>query len=828
MKKKFDIEGMSCAACAAHIDNAVRKVDGVKDVNVNLLSNSMEVEFDDKKCNDEKIINAVFDAGYGACEIGKKPEKKEKSKNSKRDLIELIVSFIFLIVLMYISMGHMDTFNWPLPSFLLGMENALTFSFTQLLLTIPSIIFFRKFFINGFKNLFHLRPNMDSLIALGATASLIYGIIAIYAIGYGLGHDDNEIVMQYMHNLYFESVAMILTLVSLGKYLEGLSKKKTTKAIEELVKLTPQNAVVLRDDKELNVNINDVKVNDIVICKKGDKIPVDGEIIDGNASIDESNITGESLPIYKGKGKNVFASTIITAGFIKIKAQKVGEDTSINTIIKLVEEASNSKAPISKLVDKVSLVFVPTIISISLITFIGFIISIYCFNAPYTFSDAFNFAISTLVIACPCALGLATPVAIMVGCGKGASNGLLIKNAEVLENTHYIKTIVLDKTGTITEGKPKVTDFIVFKEDKNIRNEIYSLEKRSEHPLSNAIVEFLSCSNEFKIDEFKSIDGVGIEGKIDNNDIIIGNKKVLEMINENNFSLSTFNKLSEEGKTVLFVSKNSKIACLIALKDTIKENSAEAIKELKKLGIKIIMLTGDNEVTAKHIANEVGINEVISEVLPQDKQKVINSLKTDSHHLVAMVGDGVNDALALTSADIGIGIGAGSEVALNSSDIVLKRSDLMDVKNALILSKRTMVTIKIGLFWAFFYNSIGVILATGIFYPSFGIKLNPMISSLAMAFSSVFVVLNALTINLLNFNKKGETKIMKKVVNFKIDGMMCEHCKKHAYDAIMKVNGVEEANVDLKNGTAKVTGENFNENDIINAIEDAGYKARIN
>lgn len=828
MKKKFDIEGMSCAACAAHIDNAVRKVDGVKDVNVNLLSNSMEVEFNDKKCNDEKIINAVFDAGYGACEIGKKLKKKEKSKNSKRDLIELIVSFIFLIVLMYISMGHMDTFNWPLPSFLLGMENALTFSFTQLLLTIPSIIFFRKFFINGFKNLFHLRPNMDSLIALGATASLIYGIVAIYAIGYGLGHDDNEIVMQYMHNLYFESVAMILTLVSLGKYLEGLSKKKTTKAIEELVKLTPQNAVVLRDDKELNVNINDVKVNDIVICKKGDKIPVDGEIIDGNASIDESNITGESLPIYKGKGKNVFASTIITVGFIKIKAQKVGEDTSINTIIKLVEEASNSKAPISKLVDKVSLVFVPAIISISLITFIGFIISICCFNAPYTFSDAFNFAISTLVIACPCALGLATPVAIMVGCGKGASNGLLIKNAEVLENTHYIKTTVLDKTGTITEGKPKVTDFIVFDEDKNIKNEIYSLEKRSEHPLSNAIVEFLSDSNEFKIDEFKSIDGVGIEGKINNNDIIIGNKKVLEIINENNFSLSALNKLSEEGKTVLFVSKNSKIVCLIALKDTIKENSAEAIKELKKLGIKIIMLTGDNEVTAKHIANEVGINEVISEVLPQDKQKVINSLKTDSHHLVAMVGDGVNDALALTSADIGIGIGAGSEVALNSSDIVLKRSDLMDVKNALILSKRTMLTIKIGLFWAFFYNSIGVILATGIFYPSFGIKLNPMISSLAMAFSSVFVVLNALTINLLNFNKKGETKIMKKVVNFKIDGMMCEHCKKHAYDAIMKVNGVEEANVDLKNGTAKVTGENFNENDIINAIEDVGYKARIN
>lgn len=828
MKKKFDIEGMSCAACAAHIDNAVRKVDGVKEVNVNLLSNSMEVEFDDKKCNDEKIINAVFDAGYGACEIGKKSKKKEKSKNSKRDLIELIVSFIFLIVLMYISMGHMDTFNWPLPSFLLGMENALTFSFTQLLLTIPSIIFFRKFFINGFKNLFHLRPNMDSLIALGATASLIYGIVAIYAIGYGLGHDDNEIVMQYMHNLYFESVAMILTLVSLGKYLEGLSKKKTTKAIEELVKLTPQNAVVLRDGQELNVNINDVKVNDIVISKKGDKIPVDGEIIDGNASIDESNITGESLPIYKGKGKNVFASTIITAGFIKIKAQKVGEDTSINTIIKLVEEASNSKAPISKLVDKVSLVFVPTIISISLITFISFIISIYCFNASYTFSDAFNFAISTLVIACPCALGLATPVAIMVGCGKGASNGLLIKNAEVLENTHYIKTIVLDKTGTITEGKPKVTDFIVFDEDKNIKNEIYSLEKRSEHPLSNAIVEFLSGSNEFKIDEFKSIDGVGIEGKINNNDIIIGNKKVLEIINENNFSLSAFNKLSEEGKTVLFVSKNSKIVCLIALKDTIKENSAEAIKELKKLGIKIIMLTGDNEVTAKHIANEVGINEVISEVLPQDKQKVINSLKTDSHHLVAMVGDGVNDALALTSADIGIGIGAGSEVALNSSDIVLKRSDLMDVKNALILSKRTMLTIKIGLFWAFFYNSIGVILATGIFYPSFGIKLNPMISSLTMAFSSVFVVLNALTINLLNFNKKGETKIMKKVVNFKIDGMMCEHCKKHAYDAIMKVNGVEEANVDLKNGTAKVTGENFNENDIINAIEDAGYKAKIN
>ena len=838
-KEKFDVYGMSCAACQAHVDKAVNKLNGINECNVNLLTNSMEVSYDETKVNSLDIINAVRKAGYDAKSLSgdaknmiNKPKKKISSS-----LIKLIISLIILLVLMYIAMGHMEELSWPLPSFLLGMENAMTFVLVQFFLTIIIVSLNTKYFTSGFKKLIHFAPNMDSLIAIGASASLIYGVVAMFVIGYGLGHMDHELVMEYMHNLYFESAGTILTLVSLGKYLEELSKRKTTKSIENLVKLAPKNATILKDNKEINVTTDQIKLNDILIVKKGEAIAVDGKIVDGEASIDESNITGESIPVYKKKDDEVFSSTILTTGYLKIEATKVGEDTSINTIIKLVEEASNSKAPISKIVDKVSLVFVPTILAISLLTFLGFIIAGYGFHlgvdgVSYTFADAFNFAISVLVIACPCALGLATPVAIMVSTGKAAQNGLLVKNAEILENAHHIKTVVLDKTGTITLGKPVVTDFLV---DKKYEDVIYSVENMSEHPLSTSITTFLKGkAKEVKIEDYETIDGVGLKGKFDGSTFFIGNKKLIEENTINKYE-EKFIDFANEGKTSLYIKKDKEIIGLIAIKDIVKESSKEAIKELQDIGVNVVMLTGDNEITAKAIAKEVGIKDVISEVLPLDKAKVINSLKKDDHHLVAMVGDGVNDALALTSADIGIAIGAGSDVALNSSDIILKRSDLMDVKNIILLSKRTIKTIYLGLFWAFIYNAIGVVLATGVFYPSFGIKLNPMIGSLAMAFSSVFVVLNALTINLFKIKKSKEDNLIsinknetkeEEIMKLKIEGMMCEHCKKHVEDALKKGKGVSSVEVSLKDEEATIKGDNLNKEELIALVKEAGYKAK--
>ena len=818
MKQKFSVMGMSCAACVSHVNKAVARLNGVNNVDVNLLSNSMVVDYDENVVNINDIINAVSDAGYGA----KIYEKVNNNAALKKDLHKLIVAFILLIVLMYVSMGHMV--GLPLPPFLTGHSNALWYALTQLIITIPVLIIYRKYFISGYKKLFKLAPNMDSLIAISATASMVYGLFAIIMISIGLSDSNMELVSEYHHNLYFESAAMILTLVSFGKYLEQLSKRKTTQAISKLMDLAPKKALILKGDKEVEVPVEEVKVDDLVVVKKGFAVPVDGVIVEGNAAIDEANITGESMPAQKGVNQVVYTSTTINSGYIIIKATKVGEDTSIANIIKLVEASSNSKAPISQLADKIASIFVPIVMGVSLLSFIISIIVSKDFNL------SFNFAISVLVIACPCSLGLATPVAIMVGTGVGASNGLLIKNAEILEKSHLIKTIVFDKTGTLTNGQPTVTDFININSDNDLLSIIYSIENKSEHPLASAITNYANESGVKIIDitNFKAIEGQGIEAKFNKDTYYIGNASNIKIDEQ---SQNKLEQLSKEGKTSLVVTKNKKLVAIIALKDEIKKNSVLAIHELHKMGIRTVMLTGDNKITAQTIADEVGISEVIAEVLPIDKQNVIKSLKHDNKHLVAMVGDGVNDALALTTADLGISLKGGSDIALETSDIVLLRNDLLDVVNVINLSKRVLNTIKGNLFWAFFYNSIGIVLASGLLYPLWQIKLNPMIGSLAMSLSSVFVVLNALTINLFKPKKYIENNVkekekMKETV-LQVKGMMCEHCKKHVENALLKVPGVARVEVSLKENSAKVySNQEIDRNELINAVKDAGYDAK--
>lgn len=815
MNKQYSVLGMSCAACQAHVQRAVSNLKGVNKVNVNLLSNSMIVDFDESVVNDSIIFKAVKDAGYSA-----KPFKQEKEKKDNSQLIKLIVSFILLILVMYVSMGHM--ISLPLPAIM--HHNALVFALTQLVLIIPIVIMYFHYFVSGYKKLFKLSPSMDSLIAISATASLIYGIVAIVMIIIGMNTKNQELVNQYRSNLYFESAGMILTFVSFGKYLESISKRKTKKALEKLMDLAPKSARIIRDDKEIEVGIEDVKINDIVIVKQGDSIPVDGVIVDGACSINEANITGESVPVYKKKDDKVFSSTINVVGYIKIKALKVGEDTSIATIIKMVEEASNSKAPISKLADKIAGIFVPIVMGIALLSFI---ITLLCKGG---FELAFNFAISVLVIACPCALGLATPVAVMVGTGVGASNGLLIKDAEILEKTHLIKTVVLDKTGTITYGEPKVTDFINYgKED--VLSIVYSIENKSEHPLAKAIIDYAKKNGvqQVEIKDYKSVEGQGLQATYNNDTFMIGNKKNLKNVHVEPEIEAKLEEFAREGKTPLVVVKNNELISIICLKDEIKPNSKLAVSELQKIGIKVVMLTGDNVATANKIASEVGITEVISEVMPIDKKDVISSLKKDNKHLVAMVGDGVNDALALTYADLGISLKGGSDIAKETSDIVLLRNDLLDVANAIKLSKRVINTIKLNLFWAFFYNSVGIVLASGLFYPFFKIQLNPMLGSLAMSLSSVFVVTNALTINLFKIKRvenKGKEENKMEIV-LKVEGMMCAHCKAHVECALLKIDGVKSAVASLEKTNVVVTlDKDVDKNILIHAIEEAGYKAK--
>lgn len=825
MKLKFNVEGMTCASCQAHVSKAVEQLEGTSKVNVNLLKNTLDVEVDEAKCDASKIEDAVQKAGYKAY-IPNANKKTDKLIEKNHDLAYLIFSVVDLLVIMYFSMGHM-MWGWPVPKVFNMHTNPMGFSLVQFILVLPIIFLYRKYFINGFKKLIKLSPNMDTLIAIGATFSIAYGIYCLFMISMGY--------TEYHMYLYFEAAGMILTLVSLGKYLEKLSKRKTTTAIEKLMDLSPKEAVVLKDNIETKVKIEEVKLGDIVVVKKGDSVPVDGKIIEGNASIDQSNITGESIPVYKTANDDVYSSTIVTAGYIKVKATKVGEDTSIANIIKLVDEASNSKAPISKLADKISGVFVPVILAIALVTFIINLI------VSKDFQIALNFAITVIVIACPCALGLATPVAIMVGTGKGAENGLLIKNAEILEKAHHIKTVVLDKTGTITEGKPRVTDFESSESDSDLLSVIYSLENMSEHPLALSMIEYAKENNAnlLEVKEFKTTDGRGIEGIVNNSKYFIGNYKSVEELKLNTKELEDkVNNLSYQGKTPLLIIKDNKVVGLIAVKDEVKESSKQAISELRNKGIKVIMLTGDNRKTAEAIAKEVNVDEVISDVHPEDKQKVINSLKTNDKNLIAMVGDGVNDAPALTSADLGIAIGGGSDIAIESADIVLLRNDLLDVLNVISLSKRVINTIKLSLFWAFFYNFVCVILSTGFLYYLTDKKfmMTPMIASVAMSISSVSVVLTSLTINFFKVKKaknsnnssvsiKEKNKMQTKVIY--VDGMMCNHCKAHVEEACKKVPGVSDAVVSLQDKNVTVTcEEKVTDEALKQSIKEAGYEAK--
>ncbi|MBS5881738.1 MAG: heavy metal translocating P-type ATPase [Lachnoanaerobaculum sp.] len=844
-KEKYNITGMSCAACSAKVERVVGKLDGVENVSVNLLTNSMQVEYKEDKLSSNDIIKNIADAGYGASlATATKQKKEEKSIKKTNDeaiasmKFRLKVSIVFLAILMYFSMGSM--IGLPLPKFLSGEGNPVGFALTQLLLVLPVMYVNRKYYISGFKSLFHLSPNMDTLIAVGTVAAFTYGVIAIYVMGYALNNADMHTVTEYRMNLYFESVSMILTLITLGKFFETGSKARTTDAISKLIDLSPKRANVLRDGVEENILTEDVVVGDIVIVRPGESIPVDGMIIEGSTSVDESAITGESIPVQKEKGDKLIAATINKNGSVRIKATEVGEDTAISRIIALVEEASSSKAPIAKMADKVAGVFVPIVMGISLITFIVWL------ALGYDFSFALNCAIAVLVISCPCSLGLATPVAIMVGTGKGAENGILIKSADALETTHSIDTVVLDKTGTVTEGKPVVTDILAFDIDENEFLKLAAgVESASEHPLAEAIVEKAKEKSLEIVSptEFQAISGRGIVASVDDSKIIAGNEQAIkdQYGNSENFTeaFKKGNELAAQGKTPMYFGKDGKLLGIIAVADTIKKDSKEAIQALKNRNIDVVLLTGDHKNTAMAIAKEAGIKKVIAEVLPTDKEEHIREL-IEAGHKVAMVGDGINDSPALARADVGIAIGAGTDIAIESADIVLMHSSLKDVATAIDLSKAVIRNIKQNLFWAFFYNSIGIPLAAGVFYLSLGWKLSPMFGAAAMGMSSVCVVSNALRlrafkpkkvkknniendeIELIENNRKEDNK-MTTVIN--VNGMMCEHCKATVEKVTRGVEGVSNSlvNLDAKNVTIEHSAD-IDLEKVKKAITDAGYE----
>lgn len=879
MKERFDVTGMTCSACSSHVEKSVGKLTGVENVSVNLLTNSMQVEFDENKLDTAGIIKAVEDAGYGAAvkdEHAKSGTKtsgqSDSQENSGLSAVEqnvknmkkrLIVSLIFWIPLMYVSMGHMiyQWLNIPMPpftmNFLHGNENAITYAFTQFLLLLPILIANQKYFKNGFKTLWHRSPNMDSLIAIGAGAAILYGIFAIYRIGYAMGHGDMMVVHQYAHDLYFESAGTILTLITIGKYLETKSKGKTSEAITKLLNLAPKTVTVVRDGVEQVVDAADVGKGEIFLVKPGESVAVDGIVLEGKSSFDESAITGESIPVPKQEGDAIVSASMNKSGLIRAKATKVGEDTTIAQIIRLVEEASSSKAPIAKMADKIAGVFVPTVITIALITGVIWLIS------GATFEFAMSTAIAVLVISCPCALGLATPVAIMVGTGKGAENGILIKSGDALETAHQIDTVVLDKTGTITQGKPVVTDIICAAGKSADKTQLLqiagSLEKGSEHPLAEAIVNYCVTNNISleKVTDFNALFGKGIEGTVSGTHYYAGNEKMME---EKGISLSAEQKnqireLAKQGRTPLLFADENQFLGIVAVADVVKPTSKEAVQKFRDYGIHVIMLTGDNEVTAQAIKEQVGIDEVIAGVLPTQKEEKISALK-QAGHKVAMIGDGVNDAPALASADVGIAIGAGTDVAIESADIVLMKNDLLDAVGAVKLSKAVIRNIKENLFWAFFYNSIGIPLAAGVLYPLFQIKLNPMFGAAAMSLSSVCVVSNALRLRWVKLhdakktqsepyqdvaastiadinqhnaldnnikstnNDKGESTM---TTTISIEGMMCAHCQAHVEKALKEVAGVTEVTVSLENKNAVVTGDASVEA-LKQAVVDAGYE----
>ena len=891
--EKFHITGMTCAACQANITRNVGKLDGVEEVNVSLLANQMTVAYDEEKIDEQAIIHAVTEIGYGASGTGTEAQKDSgfgKEWQSRREMTEenqkemkrrLITSVAILIPLMYVAMGPM--MSLPVPGFLVGMENSLISALTQLLLTIPVMIINRHFYQSGFKALVKKAPNMDSLVAIGSAAAFVYGVFSMYRMAYGFGHGDMDLVHQYGHELYFESCAMILTLITVGKYLEARSKAKTSDALRKLVDLAPKTAVVLRDGIEQVIPAENVTAGDIVVIKPGGRIPVYGVVAEGHGYVDQAAITGESVPVEKNAGDEVISATINKNGSFRFRASRVGDDTTLAQIIRLVDEAGNTKAPIARLADRVSGVFVPTVIIIAILTAIVWLI------AGQSFEFALSNAIAVLVISCPCALGLATPVAIMVGTGKAAEYGILIKSAVSLETLHSIDTVVLDKTGTITVGHPSVTDVILWNK-KNTREEFLAeaaaVEAGSEHPLAVAVVEKAGQVGLVlpKAEAFDSLAGRGVSAVIKGKRYLAGNMAFLQengLLKQPELQKKVqeqADSLASEGKTPLLFACDEELEGIIAVADTVRETSKAALRQFKEAGLKVVMLTGDNRITAEAIRKRLDIEEAISEVMPTQKESCIRELQ-EKGHKVAMVGDGINDAPALTRADVGIAIGAGTDIAIDSADVVLMKDSLADVVTAIDLSKSVIRNIRMNLFWAFFYNVCGIPVAAGLLYPMFNIRLSPMIGAAAMSLSSVCVVTNALRLRFFKGKtipsdaaeeqKKNETadsgtaqlrtaersaaddnrepdkeaikegkeerngekmpsgkgeKEMEKVIE--VEGMMCAHCQMHVQKALAAVEGVSEAAVDLeaKKAVVKLSQEVSDET-LMKAVEDAGYTA---
>ena len=850
MKQTFNVSGMTCSACSAHVEKAVCRLEGVAEVNVSLLTNSMQVTYDEDAASSEAIIAAVKNSGYGASlpqAAGTAAPAVRQEDVMAGELAQMkhrmVWSFAFLIPLFYISMGHM--MGAPLPGFLTGMDNALAFAFTQLLLTLPIMYLNDKYYKVGFKTLFRGAPNMDSLIAVGSMAAVAYGVFAIYQIGFGLGHGDGDLVAKYHMDLYFESAGMILTLITLGKFLETRSKGKTSQAITRLMDLAPKTARVLREGGEMEIPVEEVLVGDRIVVRPGQAIPVDGTVVEGASAVDESALTGESLPVDKGPGDKVAAASINKSGSFVFEATRVGQDTTLAQMIRLVEEASSSKAPIAKLADKVAGVFVPVVMVIAAVTALVWLAVT---RSP---EQALTAGVAVLVISCPCALGLATPVAIMVGTGKGAENGILVKSAEALETLHAIDTVVLDKTGTLTQGRPQVTDILPAGgvTESGLLGLAACLEAPSEHPLGAAIVEEAGARGlpRQPVERFAAVHGRGVEAVLGGRRCLAGNRAMME---EAGVDLSAWEDraqaLAAQGKTPLYFAKDTSLLGLIAVADTPKPTSRDAVAAFRSLGIDVIMLTGDNRRTAGAIGAQLGVTEVMAEVLPQDKERKVSELQSQGRK-VAMVGDGINDAPALARADVGLAIGAGTDVAIESADIVLMKSDLLDAAAAVELSRATIRNIKENLFWAFFYNSLGIPLAAGVFFPLLGWQLNPMFAAAAMSLSSVCVVSNALRLRFFkskfrasrreenpviqqpravqdsnddsSTTQQGGTTAMTKTM--KIEGMMCAHCSGRVEKALNDLPGVT-ATVNLEAGAASVTGD-APDDVLTKAVTDAGY-----
>ena len=850
-KENFDVTGMSCSACSARVERAVGKLVGADNVSVNLLTNSMQVKFDDAKISVAQIVDAVINAGYGAspkkisaAQIKTSTPERTIDKEISGMRTRLTWSIIFLLPTVYIAMHNM--LPLPVPPVVAelfdGRANAVTFAFAQFLLILPIMYLNRKYYINGFKTLAAGAPNMDSLVGLGSMAAAAFGAFALFRIGQGLGAGNFALVDEYSRNLYFESAGMIVTLITVGKYFEARAKGKTSQAVEKLMNLAPKQATVLRGGQEFTIAVEELLIGDEILVKPGESFAADGIILDGATTIDESAITGESLPVNKTVGDSVTSGTINQSGFVKFRAVKVGGETTISKIIALVEEASASKAPIAKTADKVAGIFVPAVIVVALVAGSFWLLS----GASVEF--AFSIAVSILVISCPCALGLATPVAIMVGTGKGAENGILIKSGEALETAHAIDTVVLDKTGTLTEGKPFVTDVLTCGVDeKNFLAIAAALESKSEHPLAQAVTNFAADKKTPLVaEDFQAVFGKGVRAKIDGVEYFAGNETFLA---EQGFNLDSLREkisaLSVEGKTPIIFADDKKILGVIAAADVEKKTSAQAVEEFKNLGVDVIMLTGDNERTARAIAQKLGVEKIIAGVLPDNKAQAIEKLQAQGKK-VAMIGDGINDAPALAKADLGVAIGAGTDVAIESAGAVLVRNDLLDAVSAIKLSRAVMINIKQNLFWAFFYNVICIPLAAGVFYPAFGLKLSPMIGAAAMSMSSVCVVLNALRLKTMrnaqcvmrneeairNVEVRVEnlqTEIFKEGIQmqktFKVEGMMCKHCQKHVHDALAKMDGVTAVEVSLENNSATVTAtKEISIDDFAKVIDDAGYE----